>query len=214
MTVVSNEICSICLDDIEHDDVLGISNTHCGHVFHTVCLQRHMGQAVIDSNVEDQECLITETHPGFRCPNCREPLDDMNDMNDMKTTSPPCGLWYSRPPTQVAFDALLCMYTQRHKSKRSDEKFRFVQTTAERARNNVRFVDVLKVQQEAQRTFSHVDRLNDTDVYRAYNRLRVTTTQMLELYLQSSGWSKELYRPLLDAQLTKYGLITSGGGTY
>ena len=98
------------------------------------------------------------------------------------------------------------MYNQHHKSNRRDEKFRFVQATAEKARSSTRFASVLKVQQEAQRMFSSVNRLNDNDVYRAYHQLSIATTQMLELYLQYSGWSKEHYKPLLHSQLQKYGL--------
>lgn len=195
------DICSICLDAIENDDVLGVSHTHCGHVFHTVCLQRHMGQAVIDAKVDDCQCLITEDHHGFHCPNCRERLETNHSMGTK-------GFWYSSPPSQVAFDALLVMYNQRHKTKRRDEQFKFVHTTAETARRNSQFATVLETQREAQRNFSCVNRMNDVEVYRAYTCLSITTAQMLEFYLQYSGWSKEHYKPLLESQLQKYGLDT------
>jgi len=205
MTVTIIEKCSICLDNIEQDDVLGVSHTCCGHTFHTVCLQRHMGQIVIDAKLKDQQLFIKEDHPGFHCPNCRERLHVLN------TTSR--GSWYSSPPSQVAFDALFLMYNQRHKTKdtggdtdRHDEKFRFAQITTEKARNTSCFVNILRAQQAAQRKFSSVDRKNEGEVYRAYKQLSLTTAQMLDLYLQCSGWSKEHYKPLLESQMKNYGL--------
>lgn len=157
-----------------------------------------MGQAVIDGN---QEVRISEDHHGFHCPNCRERL-----YQDMSSKTRPCELWYSSPPSQVAFGALLSMYTQKYKTERREDKFRFVQTTGEKARTNARFSNVLRAQQRAQQQFSSVDRMNQKDVYRAYNQLSKTTAQMLDFYLQCSDWSGEHYKPLLESQLQKYGL--------
>ena len=163
-----------------------------------------MGQAVIDAKVDKQTCLITEDHPGFHCPNCRTRLEE-----DVTVTTRPCGLWYSSPPSQVALDALLVMYNQKHKWRRRDEnKFRFVQTTVETARNNAQFETVLKAQQEAQREFSSVDRRDTSAVYQAYNRLSLSTAKMLKFYLQCTCWSEEHYKNLIGSQLEKYGLNT------
>lgn len=204
------DVCSICLECIEEDDVLGRFKTECGHLFHTVCLQRHKGQAVIDAEKNDEGCFIARDHPGFHCPNCRTHLREDRVDRSSQTTHVP---WYSNPPSQVALDAMLSMYMQRYKSnktnRRDEYKLCFVQTTAERARAKAGFAVHLKAQQDAQRTLASVDRNNQDSMYKAYNALSRSTARMLEFYLQCTDWSREEYRPLIQSQLQTYGLDTT-----
>lgn len=202
-----NDVCSICLESIEDDDVLGRFKTECGHVFHTVCLQRHKGQVIIDAEKNEEGCYITRDHPGLHCPNCRTHLKE-----DQPTRTSPIP-WYSNPPSQVALDAMLGMYTQRHKSdrtsRRDEHKLCFVQTTAERARTRAGFAWHLKAQQDAQRAVASVDRRDQSGAYKAYKELSRSTARMLEFYLQSTDWSQAEYRPLIQSQLQTYGLDTT-----
>ena len=96
--------CSICLDTIKNDDVLGSTITSCGHRFHSACLERHKNQAILDSQHDGTDLIVSMNHHGFHYPNCREKLGH--------TVESPYGLWYERPSSEVARTALLSMYTK------------------------------------------------------------------------------------------------------
>lgn len=195
--------CSICIESIKPDDVLGSTTTSCGHVFHSTCLERHKNQAILDSIYDGTGMITSLDHHGFHCPNCREKLET--------TSESPRGLWYERPSSEAARTALLSMYTallsiKKCKSTRPEHKLLFVQRCEDRARKSSDFDDILREQQEAQRNFATIDRNNESESWRAYVRLSRSTARMLTFYLSYSNLDHELIRPLVDAWLSENGL--------
>lgn len=195
--------CSICIESIKPDDVLGSTTTSCGHVFHSTCLERHKNQAILDSTYDGTELITSMNHHGFHCPNCREKLETSSES--------PRGLWYERPSSEAARTALLSMYTallsiKKYEAARPEYKLLFVQRCEDRARKSSEFDGILSEQQEAQRKFATIDRNNESESWRAYVRLSRSTARMLTFYLSHGDLDHELIRPLVDAWLSENGL--------
>jgi len=197
--------CSICLDTIKNDDVLGSTITSCGHRFHSACLERHKNQAILDSQHDGTDLIVSMNHHGFHCPNCREKLGH--------TVESPYGLWYERSSSEVARTALLSMYTkllsmdtQTYKSCGQEYKLVFVQRCEDRARRSPEFDEILREQQEAQRSFATVDRKEGAASWHAYARLSRTTSRILTFYLKCGELDKGYIIPLVDAWLSEHGL--------